>query len=110
VSISFASVTRPASISSKPGYVPYETGDASFVDLAKEMNAAIAQNHGRLDPQEIERLKHSAAAMALGAPLAKSLLDSEESEKKISQAKAKRMWSAMKGVQQYISMTATVCN
>ena len=110
VSISVASVTRPGSIGSNPGYVPFMTTERSFVDLADEMNAAIAQVHGKLEPEEIERLKFSSAAMAMGRYLAEALIETDESieHKKISQAKTKRMWTAMKDVDQYISMMAVV--
>lgn len=110
ISISVASVTRPASIGSNPGYIPFETGEKSFVDLADEMNAAAAHVHGKLDPEEIERLKFSSAAMAMERYLAEALIEPDESieHKKVSQAKAKRMWTAMKGVDQYVSMMAVV--
>lgn len=108
--ISVASLTRPSSIGSNPGYLPFKTSDKSFVDLADEMNAAILQVHGKLESDEIDRLKFSSAAMALGQYLADELLKPDESveHKKISHAKAKRMWTAMKDVDQYISMMAVV--
>lgn len=110
VSISVASVTRPASIGSNQGYVPFFTGEKSFFDLADEMNAAIALVHGKLDPEDVERLKFSSAAMAMGRYLAEALIEPDESleHKKVSQAKAKRMWTGMKDVDQYISMMAVV--
>ena len=110
VSISVASVTRPASIGSNPGYVPFMTADKPFVDLADEMNAAIAQVHGKLDVREIESLKFSSAAMAMGRYLAEELVEPDDSieHKKVSQAKAKRMWTDMKDVDQYVSMMAVV--
>ena len=107
---SLASVTRPASITSKPGYVPFAAGDASFADVAAEINAAIELNHGRLEPHEIRQLAHSSAAMTLFTPLAEELskLGETVEHKKVSKAKAKRMWAAMRDVDQYISMTVVV--
>ena len=57
------------------------------------IHAAIALEHGKLEPEEIERLKFSSAAMAMGRYLAEALIEPDDSieHKKVSQAKAKRM-------------------
>ncbi|WP_162044884.1 hypothetical protein [Undibacterium sp. YM2] len=57
------------------------------------MSAAIAQVHGKLEPEEIERLKFSSVAIAMGRYFAEAPMETDESmeHKKISQAKAKRM-------------------
>lgn len=108
--ICVASLTRPGSIGSNPGYAPPAMSKRSFVDIADELKAAIAFGSNSLSPNDIERLKHSSAAMVLGRFLAEELLVPDESvdHKKVSLATAKRMWSSMGSVDQYIQMTAVV--
>ena len=105
-----ASLTRPASIGSEPGWAPLERAKKDFADIAEEIQAALDLTAGKLAPDEVERLSFSSAAMALGRELAAEMLAEERQAdiKPVTQARAKKVWTEMAGVRQYIQMMARV--
>lgn len=106
-----ASLTRPGSIGSDPGWAPTERGAKEFTAIAAEIQAALELKAGKLDQAEIERLSFSSAAMALGRPLAVEMLDPEEPSdepKPVTRARAKKIWDEMKSVRQYIQMLGRI--
>lgn len=108
-----ASVSRPASIGNQEGYVPEERDKKNFVDLATEIQAAINMMTGRLDKKEIEKLQHSSAVLHLVHSMAETMIEDERSDREnrveaVSPRKAKKTWSEMAEVRQYLQMTAIV--
>lgn len=106
-----ASLTRPGSIGSEPGWEPVKRERKEFAEIAEEIQAALDLTAGKLAPDEVERLSFSRASMALGRALAEEMLAEEQSAeiKPVTQARAKKIWAEMAGVRQYVRMMARVC-
>jgi len=105
-----ASLTRPGSIGSQPGWAPVERAKKEFTEIAAEVQAALDLTAGKLAPNEVERLSFSSAAVALGRELAEEMLANERSAdiKPVTPARAKKIWAEMAGVRQYVQMMARI--
>jgi hypothetical protein len=109
--VELASLSIPGSIGASPGWVAPDYAKKSFFEIGSSLDAALRQHEGKLEPAEVERLRNSRAAFALGRPLAEVLIspdDADQAPIKVSQATAKRTWDAMASVDQYVEMLARV--
>ncbi|SRR5581483_3165018 len=106
------SVTSPGVIEPQPGSTTFPWGDARFVQIAADIEGAVAKHQSLVSAEERERLRRSTVAVLFPRNGAEALIEAaqenDEPADKVSAHRAAQVWNAMGRVRQFVHVTATV--
>ena len=106
------SMTSPASIQPQPGSSTFPWGDARFVQIAADIQTAVAKHQSLVSAEERARLSRSIVAILFTRNGAEALIEgaqeNSEPTDKISADRAAKVWNAMGRVRQFVLAIATV--
>lgn len=102
------SMNQASGIESLTGWTPKPYGNQGFAALATGLQAALDLAHGKLAPEEVDRLGFSHPAMMMHRRLAAELLVEDlerEHQEMVSPELAKSFWEDMANVKQMMTMS-----
>ena len=105
-------LTSPGVIESQPGNTTFPWGNARFVQIAADIEGAVAKHQSVVSAEKRERLRRSTVAVLFPRNGAEALIESaqenDEPADKVSADSAAKVWNAMGRVRQFVHVTATV--
>jgi hypothetical protein len=105
-------MTSPGRIEPQPGSTTFSWGDAQFLQIAQEIEAAVVQHQPVLSAEERKRFGRSAVEVLFRRNGAEVLIEGareiDRPPEQVSAGRAAKVWNAMGRVRQFVSLRAVV--
>jgi hypothetical protein len=102
----------PGVIEPQPDTTTLPWGDARFVQIAADIETAVAKHQSAISAEERTRLCRSTVAVLFPRNGAEALIEgaheNDESADKVSADRAAKVWNAMGRVRQFVHVTAAL--